>query len=254
MIARLMNLVVIAKSSAKLLNVLEVNDLQAVFLVGGKATRLGEICNVVPKPMLDVNGRPFILRTITKILGYGFDKIHFCCAQNCAPIQDYFGDKIMKTNVTYTVELNHDRGGTAGALLLADQWLDDVFFVFNGDVFFDFDYRLLELTHNAIATIALRKVPDCTRFGSIELGYEPYGDKIHKFSEKARAGAGLINGGVYLMRKDILQFIRKYPYSLEYDVFPELAHLRYLNGHRCFGRFIDIGTPNDLERARRELW
>ena len=97
--------------------------------------------------------------------------------------------------------------------------------------------------------MALREVADASRYGTVALS----GDRVTEFTERpAQPGPGLISGGVYAFRRSLLDHLRE-RCSLERDVLPSLAAASALRGLTFDGYFIDIGVPEDLARARREL-
>jgi NDP-sugar pyrophosphorylase family protein len=152
--------------------------------------------------------------------------------------------------INYSHEL--DFRGTAGALKLAEDLIhEEDFFVMNGDSLLDIELRMLMHYHRsmkATATLALAHVDDIQRYGAVgmnELG------RIISFIEK-RAGnrEGLINGGVYVFAREVLDLIpRGQPVSLEQDILPKLIG-RDLYGLPLKGYFVDIGVPADYIR----LW
>jgi len=102
-----------------------------------------------------------------------------------------------------------------------------------------------------------REVPDASRYGSLRtndrgrlLGFQ---EKQPDGSEEKQPGKALINAGVYLLRKSLLErFPNRTPLSLELDVFPALLEAGVdLRVHPVAGDFLDIGTPQDLQRASR---
>ena len=143
--------------------------------------------------------------------------------------------------------------GTGGALWHARECLEEQFFLLNGDTWFDIPLlrlggRLLQ-EPSAVGVTALRQVADAARYGTVIVAH----DRITEFSERpARPGPGLISGGVYAFRRSLLDHLRE-RCSLERDVLPSLATNGDLRGLVFDGYFIDIGVPDDLERARREL-
>jgi D-glycero-D-manno-heptose 1,7-bisphosphate phosphatase len=124
----------------------------------------------------------------------------------------------------------------------------------NGDAIFDINLRALERTalkRGTVATLALRLVPDAARYGRVlEMG-----GKVTAFLEKdsSRPGPGIINGGIYVLRREILDFIRQSPCSLERDVFPALVERGEISACEFAGYFLDIGVPETLEQGHHEL-
>ena len=144
--------------------------------------------------------------------------------------------------------------GTAGALTIARETLDPRFLMMNGDAFFDINLRALEqaaLEGGAMATLALRSVPDAARYGRV---IEEQG-KVVAFLEKdpSRPGPGIINGGIYVLKREILDLVSALPCSLEQDVFPALVERGQIRGKAFDGYFLDIGLPETLEQGHREL-
>ena len=124
----------------------------------------------------------------------------------------------------------------------------------NGDAFFDINLRALEqaaLEGGAMATLALRSVPDAARYGRV---IEEQG-KVVAFLEKdpSRPGPGIINGGIYVLKREILDLVSALPCSLEQDVFPALVERGQIRGKAFDGYFLDIGLPETLEQGHREL-
>jgi D-glycero-alpha-D-manno-heptose 1-phosphate guanylyltransferase len=123
----------------------------------------------------------------------------------------------------------------------------------NGDTFLKADYWAMLKFHNfehASITIAVTPQPDISRYGGVVVD----GERITAFEEKGRSGPGLINAGVYVMRRDF-QWPLSLPasFSFERDVLvPELHRLGPLAFH-VKGYFLDIGIPEDLDRAQIEL-
>jgi D-glycero-D-manno-heptose 1,7-bisphosphate phosphatase len=142
--------------------------------------------------------------------------------------------------------------GTGGALRQAAELLDERFLLLNGDSFFDLNLldldRLADET-DALGAVALRAVGDTGRHGRVTLA----GERISAFAEKQGGGPGLINGGVYRLRREVLDAIERLPCSLETDILPQLAAAQRLVGRVYPGYFIDIGIPEDLQRIQAEL-
>ena len=111
----------------------------------------------------------------------------------------------------------------------------------NGDAFFDINLRALEQASHqsgAMATLALRSVPDAARYGRV---IEDQG-KVVAFLEKDanRPGPGIINGGIYVLKREILDLVHDLPCSLEQDVFPALVERGAIQGvrvRRLFPRY-----------------
>ncbi|WP_091332726.1 HAD-IIIA family hydrolase [Allochromatium warmingii] len=224
---------------------------QALILVGGQGTRLGDLTANLPKPMLDIGGRPFLQRLIEEVARHGFQDILLLCGYLADRIVDAF-DGVTLHGARVRCIIEPQPLGTGGALRQAADRLDDRFLLLNGDSLFDFN--LLDLQRVAddadwLGIVALRALSDTGRYGRVTLA----GNRITAFAEKQGQGAGVINGGVYLLRRQVLDAIQGLPCSLEQAILPRLAAENRLFGRVYQGYFIDIGIPADLQRAQVEL-
>ncbi|MFH2020850.1 MAG: sugar phosphate nucleotidyltransferase [archaeon] len=220
----------------------------AVILAAGLGTRLGNLTDDLPKPMLRINGKPFLEYLILQLKRHNIKKIIICVGYKKDNIIQYFKD-----GEKFGVEISYSESkilGTAGEIKNAAGLIDeDDFLVMNGDSILDGDLTNAVMSHKNIGTICLTKVDNPERYGSVELT----GSIITKFFEKNKQGTGIINGGVYILNQKILQMIPEGFCSLEKDIFPRLAEKRQLDGIVLDCYFIDIGTIEDYERAKREM-
>ncbi len=221
---------------------------QCVFLVGGLGTRLGAITQQVPKPLVDVGGKPFLAWLADEVARHGFEEIVLLSgyrAEQFEAMADYI--RGLGLRVVHSVE--PAPAGTAGALTYARDQLDETFLLFNGDGLFDVNLRDLArpLPSEAMVRLALRVMPNADRYGTVTLD----GNQITAFLEKQATGQpGLINGGIYAMRRAVLDRIGALPCSLEQDVFPGLVAEGRLQGAVFDRPFIDIGIPEALAEAQ----
>lgn len=227
---------------------------QVVILVGGRGTRLGDLTKATPKPMLSLGDRPFLDFLISNFARFGVSEILLLAGYCGEKIEEHYRENPID-GVNIKVLIEPEPLDTAGCLKFAENHLHDVFMVSNGDSFFDFNLlSLLEFSEsdNWLGRLALRKVNEPGRFGRVELdkhGFvKVFAEKISKSSDTT-----LINGGIYLFRKEILNHIGDGSVSMEKEIFPKLVESGLLQGKEAPGYFIDIGIPESLERAGREL-
>ena len=223
----------------------------AVILAGGLGTRLRSVVSDKPKVLANVLGRPF--------LEYLLDQVNSAGLQNVVMSTGYMGDAVRRTigksHGTMRISYSNEDSplGTGGALRLAmEHCRSDYVLAMNGDSYIDADLRLFLdwfFQTEKGAALILTRVEDPSRFGTVKVGEDGL---VTTFVEKGTAqGAGWINAGVYLIsRKLIMSMPVATNLSLERDFFPRLAGKR-LYGYCCDGKFIDIGTPESYDFARR---
>ena len=229
--------------------------MQAVLLAGGLGTRLRSVVSDRPKPMALVDGKPFMEYVIMQLKKYGIDEIIFAVGYKGSMVEEYFKDgRKLGVKVSYAYE--EELLGTAGAIKNAGKLVtDDRFFVLNADTFYQMDYsRLTKLAgeQNLDMALVLRRVEDVSRYGRAELDGE---GRLGSFNEKTEEKRpGTINGGVYLMRRELLAEIPDGKVSLENEMIPKwLGEHRALGGFVNDGYFIDIGIPEDYLKFRQDV-
>lgn len=225
---------------------------QALFLVGGKGTRLGALSATTPKPLQEIApGVRFLDLLLENAARMGFTDLILLAGHLGEQVDAVYGANRFGEAAVRVVREKQPMG-TGGALSRVAHLLDERFVMMNGDSFFDINLRALTAGPLPADSgrLALRMVEDVSRYGSVTLD----GTRIAAFAEKnaARAGAGLINGGIYYLGRDLVARISG-PSSIEADVFPLLASEGRLEGKAFQGYFLDIGLPETLAQARREM-
>ena len=195
-------------------------------LVGGRGTRLASVSNGIPKPLMDINGKPFIQRVIENLSG--FDITLVCSDLN----YEYFKD--------LEVDIINEGipSGTAGFLRKIN--LPDSFYVMNGDTFFSGD---LNLDCNKSTIFVVEE--DISN----DVGYiQANNGKVESFVEKDSNARGkkLVSLGIYKLFKKDLDIPNNLYISMEYDILPKVELYYKILKTNIF----DIGTPERLERFR----
>jgi D,D-heptose 1,7-bisphosphate phosphatase len=230
---------------------------QLVILVGGRGTRLGQAAKDTPKPLMPItNDRVFLDYFLEMSVRQGFSDILLLAGHMGQQVLDrYAHTRIGEANISVLIE--PQPMGTGGAFAFAREHLADTFIAANGDTLFDVNIRAIDVAlhanRNLDAVIGLREVENAGRYGSVTI--DPNG-MISSFNEKvpdAEGAAGLINGGIYAMRRRVIDTLPTTPCSIETDIFPRLAEKGTLSGVQCEGYFLDIGLPETLNQARQEL-
>jgi D-sedoheptulose 7-phosphate isomerase len=236
----LLNRAVIMKLSESMC----MNTIDAVFLIGGRGSRLSKVINDRPKPMAEVGGRPFLEWLVLSFRAQGVRRFVFCVGYLGEVIEAYFED-----GRTWGVEIVYSREaqplGTGGAVKNAlNQIQSDPFLVVNGDSYCMFSLQQLEDAHktrSALATLWVTLVDECSRYGEVKIDEQGF---VNAFLEKTvEKRAGLINTGICLLQKEVVYAIpSNISFSLEKDIFPALVGTGLLAVIGS-GNFLDIGTP-----------
>ncbi len=232
----------------------------ALVLAGGLGTRLREVYSDGPKCMAPVAGRPFLEYLLASLRSAGIKDVILCVGYKSDQVRRWIGNgSKWEIRVRYSVE--KELRGTAGAVRLAARLVKaQRYIVLNGDSFLEVDLgEMLKFHHseNALATLALARVPDAGRYGGVRLRRD---GRISAFTEKgetkpasSRSKSQLINGGVYVLQRRFIESIPSgKPVSLEKESFPRMVGGK-LYGFVTRGFFIDIGVPLDYTRAQTEF-
>ncbi len=226
--------------------------MEAIILAGGLGTRLQNVVKDLPKPMADINGKPFLKYLLDYLSGYQIERVILSVGYKYEVIEQYFGKKYKDIEVVYAVE--EEPLGTGGGILNACKYLNNnVFYLINGDTFFDVNLNELYTFHlqqKADFTLAIKPMHEFDRYGTVEISNH----RILQFNEKRYMEEGFINGGVYLLDKEILHslnFPRKF--SFEKDFLERFLSKYYFAAYLCKHYFIDIGIPEDYKLAQQEL-
>lgn len=219
--------------------------MQAILLAGGLGTRLRSVVSDRPKPMALIEGRPFMEYVTRELVRHGIRDIIFAVGYKGSMVERYFGDgEAFGFHGLYAYE--ETLLGTAGAIRNGGRFIsEERFFVLNADTFYQLDYQRLariQDEQDLDMALVLRKVPQMSRYGRAALDADGI---LTAFDEKTEeAGPGTINGGVYLMKRELLDTIPEGKVSLEHDMVPKwLSQGRRMGGFVNDGYFIDIGIP-----------
>lgn len=224
---------------------------EAIILAGGLGTRLKETVPDLPKCMAPVAGRPFLFYVINYLRSQGIEKFIFATGYMHEIIEEYLNTQFPTLNFECSVE--KEPLGTGGAILLACTKVNEEnVLITNADTLFKINIDELATMHHenaADATLALKPMTNFDRYGIVETDEN---NRISKFREKQFCEQGNINGGTYIL--NVMSFIENsWP-----PVFSFEKQFLESNRFRLFGSvqdeyFIDIGIPEDYNRAQTEF-
>lgn len=226
---------------------------EAIVLAGGFGTRLREAVPDLPKCMAPVAGKPFLHYVIQYLRQQGIQKIIFSLGYMHEVIEAYLQKEC--STLQYDTCIETEPLGTGGAIQWAlEKTQSQNVLVVNGDSFLEFNLEALMETHEktqASCTLALKSMTQFDRYGAVTCNDQKI---ITSFTEKKYYASGLINAGVYLIRKDhLLQWALPQKFSFEKDFLEPAVAKGLLAGQVSEGYFIDIGIPEDFERAKLDF-
>jgi NDP-sugar pyrophosphorylase family protein len=223
---------------------------KAVILAGGFGKRLRPITDTIPKPLIEICGKPILVRQLEWLRSHGVEDVILCIGFLKEKIIEYLGNgKKFGVRVGYVVE--DEPLGTGGAILNAEHLLrgDKHFLVLNGDVLTDLDPKpLINGVEGYLGALAL--VPLRSPYGIINTDESGV---VTSFIEKPILYTHWINAGIYCLSSEIFPYLKEKS-NIETATFPELAAKGLLKAVRykdCFWRSIEV--YKDIEEAEREL-
>lgn len=219
-----------------------------VVMAGGRGERLRPLTDSVPKPMVQVAGRPILERIVLHLVGSGIRRVFVSVNYKANVIERHFGDG---SAFGCRIEYLRERAplGTGGALSLLPFLPTDPLLVLNGDLVTQFDAGRMVSLHTAgrhRMTVGVHEYTHTVPFGVVDLR----GERIIAMREKP-ATSWLTNAGIYLLEPELLKRIpRDVPYPLTALVEDCLERKESVGAFRVEEDWIDVGHPQDLRRAR----
>ncbi|MET0394824.1 MAG: HAD-IIIA family hydrolase [Chitinophagaceae bacterium] len=226
---------------------------EAIILAGGLGTRLRDAVPDLPKCMAPVAGRPFLFHVINYLRMQGIERFIFSLGYKHEVIGAWLAEQFERMDYTCVVE--DEPLGTGGAIRLALEKLEgENAVVTNGDTLFKAAINELEALHTATkagCTLALRPMENFDRYGAVETDADHL---VTAFREKQFYPLGLINGGVYVLNKAWMGSLGlPSKFSFEKDVLEKQVPAATIAGLPQDGYFIDIGIPEDYNKAQTDL-
>ncbi len=223
--------------------------IDALILAGGLGTRLRSIMPDRPKVLAPVGERLFLSYILEQLIESGIQHAVLCTGYLGDRVQVSFGDHYGSMSLAYSRESMPL--GTAGAIRFAESLLEsNPVLVMNGDSYCQADldkFCQWHIEKHSKATLLLAHVLDTKRYGQVKT--DQNGALVRFVEKDGGHGPGWINAGVYLLDRDLVAAIPSgRAVSLEKEIFPDWIG-RNIYGYQSEGRFLDIGIPEDYERA-----
>ena len=248
----------IVDHDGKIVDIQEIEELikpkqktnKVILMVGGLGTRLKSLTKNTPKPMLKVGNKPILQTIVEKFAEYGYTNIVMCLNYKSNIIKDYFDDgNKFGVNIEYILEKK--RMGTVGALSLLKNRPTEPFFVMNGDLLTNINFKQLHNFHianNSIATMCVREYDFQVPYGVVNTD----GSKILSVEEKPTHNF-FISAGIYMLSADVLEYIPKNEF---YDM-PTLFEKLIKEEENVISfplreYWLDIGRIEEYKKANEE--
>jgi N-acetyl-alpha-D-muramate 1-phosphate uridylyltransferase len=227
--------------------------MQVAILAGGLGTRLRPLTNKIPKPMVLVNGKPFLEHELRMLKSKGFDDFLLCVGYLGNAIENYFGSgEKLGAKISYSYD-GESLKGPAGALKNAEPLLKEIFFVTYADAFLELDYRRILERFSSSNTLGLMVVfENHNRFGKSDLAVK--NGLVTKYNKTMQTPDMVwINYGVSLLRKKAMDLIPKKGQVGEEEFYAKLIREKELLAYETKERFYEIGTPESLGEFEKYL-
>ena len=223
-----------------------------VIMAGGLGSRLKELTNKIPKPMLKVGHKPLIEHVISMFTYHGFNKFILCVNYKADVIKKYFGDG-HKFGITISYIEEKNRLGTGGALSLINKNLKEPFFVVNADVLSSVDYVDLlnfHIENKSIATMCSVDKSFQIPYGVVSVNNKSDFVAIdEKPSLKFR-----VNAGIYVFNYETLERVPKNQFFDLPDLFNRLMTIgKTTKVYKIDKAWVDIGKLSDFEELNERM-
>ncbi len=222
----------------------------AVIMAGGRGERLRPLTDTIPKPMVNVAGRPILERIILHLVGFGIRRIFLSVNYLSHMIEDHFGDgSAHGCSIEYLRETRPL--GTGGSLSLLPAKPEDPLLVLNGDLVTQFDVGSMFAHHaegNYAATVGVYEYVHDIPYAVIDA----VDGRLTRITEKPTM-RWLANGGIYMIEPALLDRIpRDTAYSLPDLIGACLDRGESVGAFHIDDDWLDVGRHNELRRARGE--
>jgi glucose-1-phosphate cytidylyltransferase len=256
--------------------------MKLVILSGGKGTRITEESSTKPKPLIEVGNMPIIWHIMKIYSYYGIKKFIICCGYKGYLIKEYFANYFLHaSDVTIDIEKNKinihkknteswqvtlvDTGEdtlTGGRVLRVKNYLDDDFLLTYGDGLCDLNIKHLIQFHKLNKKIAtLTAVQPLGKFGLVEINKKT--NLIEKFLEKPKGDGAWINGGFFVLKKEVFKYLKDDSTVWEKEPLEQLSRNKELCAYRHNGFWHAMDTIRDknyldnlwnIKKAPWKLW
>ena len=223
--------------------------MKVVILAGGFGTRLSEYTKSIPKPMIDINGKPMIYYILKFYAKHGFKDFYIALGYKGQVIKNFFKKNSYGWNINL-IETGK-KTMTGGRLKrLAKHLRNETFMMTYGDGLSNVNLKkLLKFHKNNKKLVTLTAVRPPARFGALKFK----GHLVRYFKEKSKVDEGWINGGFFVIEPKFLNFIKKDDTYLEKEPLELASKKKQLVAYKHGGFWQCVDTKRDLDKIRKIL-
>jgi dTDP-glucose pyrophosphorylase/mRNA-degrading endonuclease RelE of RelBE toxin-antitoxin system len=223
----------------------------AVIMAGGRGQRLQPLTDSIPKPLLKVGEKAIMEHNVDRLALYGIDDFWFSVKYLGKQIEDYFGDG-KERNIAIEYIWEDEPLGTIGAVSKITNFSHDYVLVTNSDLLTNLDYEHFYLDFiNQDADFAVVTIPYQVSVPYAVL--ETTNGHIMSFKEKPTY-TYYSNGGIYLMKKTVLDYLPKNKHFNATDLMEKLiSEKKKIVSYPLLGYWLDVGKHEDFEKAQHDI-
>ena len=223
--------------------------MKVILLAGGFGTRLPEYTKTIPKPMINIAGKPMLLHIMKLYAKYGFKDFYIALGYKGEIIKKFFNKKFFDWNINF-VETGKNTM-TGGRLKRLKKYIGkETFMMTYGDGLSNINLKkLLKFHKKNKKLVTLTAVRPPARFGALKLK----GQYVNYFKEKSRLDEGWINGGFFVMEPEFLKLIKNDNTYLEKEPLEKVTKKRQLAAFRHEGFWQCMDTKRDKDNLNKIL-
>jgi len=218
--------------------------MKVVILAGGFGTRISEYTKTIPKPMIEINGKPMIFHIMKHYAKYGFKDFYIALGYKGNVLKKFLSKGFFDWNINL-IETGKNTM-TGGRLKRLKKYLGrETFMMTYGDGLSNVNLKkLLKFHRKNKKLVTFTAVRPPARFGAIKLK----GHKVSYFKEKSKLDEGWINGGFFVMEKNFLNFIKGDRTYLEREPLEKATRNKQLAAFRHEGFWQCMDTKRDKDK------
>ena len=223
--------------------------MKVVILAGGFGTRLSEYTKTIPKPMININGKPMLLYIMKLYAKHGFKNFYIALGHRGKIIKKFFNKKFFDWNINL-IETGKNTM-TGGRLKRLKKYVgNETFMMTYGDGLSNVNLKkLLKFHKKNKKLVTLTAVRPPARFGALKLK----GHNVNYFKEKSQLDEGWINGGFFVMEPKFLKFIKNDDTYLEREPLEQMTKKRQLMAFKHKGFWQCMDTKRDKDKLDKIL-